>query len=175
MMSSVAFAQNISVSGNVTDSSDGAPIPYVSVHLEGTTIGVSTDSEGHYSLSVPYDGILVFSSIGYKSKEVSVSSSGIHNVALDPDSEFLDETIVVAYGTATRSSFTGSASMVTSVATRASMVSAFTIEAEPVNELLVAVPYATTMVSSRNSGVLIHRLQVQGSERVIQRNPQCGS
>ena len=112
MMSSVAFAQNISVSGNVTDSSDGAPIPYASVHLEGTTIGVSTDSEGHYSLSVPYDGILVFSSIGYKSKEVSVSSSGIHNVALDPDSEFLDETIVVAYGTATRSSFTGSASMV---------------------------------------------------------------
>ena len=112
LMSSVAFAQNISVSGNVTDSSNGEPIPFASVHLDGTTIGVSTDSEGHYSLSVPHDGMLVFSSIGYQTKEVPVSSSGVHNVALDPDSEYLDETIVVAYGTATKSSFTGSASMV---------------------------------------------------------------
>jgi TonB-dependent SusC/RagA subfamily outer membrane receptor len=56
--------------------------------------------------------MLVFSSIGYQSKEIPVSSSGIHNVALDPDNEYLDETIVVAYGTATKSSFTGSASMV---------------------------------------------------------------
>ena len=112
LMSSVAFAQNISVSGNVTDSSNGEPIPFASVHLDGTTIGVSTDSEGHYSLSVPHDGMLVFSSIGYQSKEIMVSSSGTHNVSLDPDNEYLDETIVVAYGTATKSSFTGSASMV---------------------------------------------------------------
>ena len=112
MMSSVAFAQNISVSGNITDSSNGEPIPFASVHLDGTTIGVSTDSEGHYSLSVPHDGMLVFSSIGYQSKTISVSSSGVHNISLDPDSEYLDETIVVAYGTATKSSFTGSASMV---------------------------------------------------------------
>ena len=112
LMYSVASAQNISVSGNVTDSSSGEPIPFASVHLEGTTIGVSTDSEGHYSLSVPHDGLLVFSSIGYKAVEIPVSSNGIHDVALDPDTEFLDETIVVAYGTATRSSFTGSASMV---------------------------------------------------------------
>ena len=112
MMSSAAFAQNIFVSGNVTDSSNGEPIPFASVHLEGTAIGVSTDSEGHYSLSVPHDGLLVFSSIGYKTVEIPVSSSGTRNVKLDPDSEFLDETIVIAYGTATRSSFTGSASMV---------------------------------------------------------------
>ena len=70
LMSSVAFAQNISVSGNVTDSSNGEPIPFASVHLDGTTIGVSTDSEGHYSLSVPHDGMLVFSSIGYQAKEI---------------------------------------------------------------------------------------------------------
>ena len=112
LMSSVAFAQNISVSGNVTDASNGEPIPYASVHIEGTTIGVSTDSEGHYSLSVPFDGTLVFSSIGYQSKEIRISSSGTVNVALEPDSEYLDETIVVAYGTASKSSFTGSASMV---------------------------------------------------------------
>ena len=114
LMYSVAFAQNISVSGNVTDSSSGEPIPYASIHLEGTSLGVSSDNEGHYSISVPHDGLLVFSSIGYKTQVVTVASSGVINVELHPDSEFIDETIVVAYGTATRSSFTGSASMVSS-------------------------------------------------------------
>ena len=112
LMFSVAYAQNISVSGNVTDSSTGDPIPYASVHLEGTLVGVSSDNQGHYSISVPHDGLLVFSSVGYKTKSVSIASSGVIDVELHPDSEFLDETIVVAYGTATRSSFTGSASMV---------------------------------------------------------------
>lgn len=119
LVSSVTFAQNISVSGNVTDANTGEPVPYASVHLEGTMIGVSTDNEGHYTISVPHDGLLVFSSIGYKTTEVTVASSGTINVQLHPDSEFLDETIVVAYGTATRSSFTGSASMVNSEAIEA--------------------------------------------------------
>ena len=114
LMCSVAYAQNISVSGNVTDSSTGEPVPYASIHLEGTTFGVSSDNEGHYSISVPHDGSLVYSSIGYKTQVITVASSAVINVELHPDSEFIDETIVVAYGTATRSSFTGSASMVSS-------------------------------------------------------------
>ena len=112
LMSSAAIAQNISVSGNVTDSSTGEPIPYASVHLEGTMIGVNADDEGHYSISAPFDGKLIFSSIGYRTTEVGVASNGIINVELHPDSEYLEETIVVAYGTATKSSFTGSASMI---------------------------------------------------------------
>lgn len=112
LMFSAAYAQNISVSGNVTDASTGEPVPYVSIHLEGSMTGTNSDNEGHYSISVPHDGTLVFSSIGYKTTKVAIASSGIIDVALHPDSEYLDETIVVAYGTATRSSFTGSASMV---------------------------------------------------------------
>ncbi len=112
LMCSAAMAQNISVSGNITDASTGEPVPYASVYLDGTQIGVSSDNEGHYSISVPFDGKLVFSSIGYRNTEVTVASSGTIDVELHPDSEFIDETIVVAYGTATRSSFTGSASMV---------------------------------------------------------------
>ena len=75
-------------------------------------IGVNADNEGHYSISAPHDGRLVFSSIGYKTKEVNIASSATINVELSPDSEFLDETIIIAYGTATKSSFTGSASMI---------------------------------------------------------------
>ena len=112
LMCTGVFAQNISVSGNITDASTGDPVPFASIHLEGTTIGVNADDEGHYSISVPFDGNLIFSSIGYQSTAVAVASSGIIDVELHPDSAFIDETIVVAYGTATRSSFTGSASMV---------------------------------------------------------------
>ena len=112
LMTTAAFAQNLTVSGNVTDASNGEPVPFASVHLQGTMTGVSTDAEGHYSLSVPADGILVFSSIGYKTQEVAVASRAHVNVVLESDSQFIDETIVVAYGTATKSSFTGSAAVV---------------------------------------------------------------
>lgn len=114
LICSAAIAQDIpvTVSGKVTDAEDGNPVPFASVHLEGTMVGVSTDAEGKYIITIPEDGILVFSSIGYKSREVAVEGRKTLNVTLEPDSEFIDETIVIAYGTTTRSSFTGSASMV---------------------------------------------------------------
>lgn len=112
LMTTAVFAQNITVTGNVTDSSNGEAVPFASVHLKGTMTGVSTDADGHYSLSVPSNGVLVFSSIGFKTKEVDVASRSRIDVVMDSDSQFIDETIVVAYGTATKSSFTGSASMV---------------------------------------------------------------
>ncbi len=108
----VATAQEISVSGTVIDASDGAPVPYASVHLEGTMTGTSTDGDGNYSLQLPHSGNLVFSSIGYITVKEAVNGPMVLNIVLEPDTERLDETIVVAYGTATKSSFTGSASMI---------------------------------------------------------------
>ena len=107
-----ASAQGLTVFGYVTDSESGEPVPFASVHLKGSTSGTSTDAEGYYHLELQSGGTLVFSSIGYKSSEIYVETDGVYNASLDPDSEFLDETIVVAYGTSTRSSFTGSAAMV---------------------------------------------------------------
>ena len=103
---------SLTVKGRVTDASTNEPVPYASVHLEGTMTGVSTDAEGEYTITVPEDGILVFSSIGYKTMESPIDGRTILNAALEPDTESLEETIVIAYGTATKSSFTGSASMV---------------------------------------------------------------
>lgn len=113
-LSVTAFAQDIplTVSGKVTDSADGKPIAYASVHLEGTMIGVSTDGEGYYSITIPEDGILVFSSISYKTRQVAVEGRQKLDVALEHDTEYIEETIVVAYGTSTKSAFTGSASMI---------------------------------------------------------------
>jgi protocatechuate 3,4-dioxygenase beta subunit len=66
MVASVAFAQELTVTGTVTDASTGEPVPFASVHLEGTMNGTNTDADGDYSIKVPSNGVLVFSSIGYE-------------------------------------------------------------------------------------------------------------
>ena len=105
-------AQNVEVTGAVTDAGSGEPIPFASVMVKGTMNGVSTDADGKYRIHASGDAVLVFSSIGYVSSEAPVVGRAVINAALESDKQLLDETIVVAYGTATKSSFTGSATMV---------------------------------------------------------------
>ena len=105
-------AQGLTVTGKVTDSSNSEPVSFASIQIKGTMKGGSTLSDGTYSISAPSDAVLIFSSIGYKSVEVNVAGSAVHNVVLEPDSEFLEETIVVAFGTSTKEAFTGSATVV---------------------------------------------------------------
>ena len=107
-------AQNVKVTGVVTDAGSGETIPFASVIVKGTMTGVNTDTDGAYSITAPQKAVLVFSSIGYQPVEVTVGDKAVINVKLESDQELLDETIVVAYGTATKSSFTGSAAMVKS-------------------------------------------------------------
>ena len=107
-------AQNMRVTGTVKDASTGEGIPFASIALRGTMTGTYTDSEGVYSINVPANGTLEFSAIGYVTVVEQVSGRGTINVSLDPDTENLDESIVVAYGTAKKSSFTGSAGTVKS-------------------------------------------------------------
>ena len=83
----VAMAQEITVSGTVIDSSDGEPVPYASVHLEGTMTGTSTDGDGNYSLRLPHGGNLVFSSIGYITVKEAVNGTMVLNIVLEPDTD----------------------------------------------------------------------------------------
>lgn len=114
IVSALASAQNITVTGSVKDSSTGEGIPFASLQVKGTMVGTSTDLDGVYSISVPTDGVLIFSSIGYVNSEVPVAGRATVDVMLEPDSQMLEETIVVAFGTATKESFTGSATVVKS-------------------------------------------------------------
>lgn len=107
-------AQNITVKGTVKDAQTGDPVPAAAVMIDGSTSGVVTDFDGAYSIAVASDGVLVFSSIGYETMQVEVKGQKTINVELTPSCEFLDETLVVAYGTAKKSSYSGSASMVRS-------------------------------------------------------------
>ena len=114
LMASAVYAQNITVRGTVKDSSNGEPVPFASIRIDGTMNGGMTDADGIYSIDVAANGTLIFSSIGYKDAYVRVDGKASHDVNLDPDTEMIEETIVVAFGTATKESFTGSASVVKS-------------------------------------------------------------
>ncbi len=109
VMTANLFAQNLQVTGTVTDASTGDPIPFASVQVKGTMVGTATDDNGKYSISVSANGVLIFSSVGYTNVETQVMNRTVINAALPVDAIALEDVILVAYGTAKKSSFTGSA------------------------------------------------------------------
>jgi TonB-linked SusC/RagA family outer membrane protein len=113
-VSLVSFAQNIQVKGKVVDANTGEGVPFASVQLKGTMTGTSTDADGSYFLTVPSRSSLIFSSIGYQTQEVAVEGRTVIDIILAPDAEFLEDVLVVAYGTAKKESFTGSAQTIKS-------------------------------------------------------------
>ncbi|QIA09369.1 SusC/RagA family TonB-linked outer membrane protein [Draconibacterium halophilum] len=109
---SLVFAQTKQIRGTVTSSDDGMPIPGVSVAIKGTTTGTTTDLDGNFTLTVPANEILVFSFVGMKRQDVPVTDATVYDIKLVPDVIGVDEVMVVAYGTAKKESFTGSAGVV---------------------------------------------------------------
>lgn len=98
----------------MTSSTDNAPIPGVSVIVEGTSNGTSTDFDGNYQLNVPEGSKLTFSFLGFATKTISTAGQATINVTLDEDSNELDEVVVVGYGARKKSDITGSVSSVKS-------------------------------------------------------------
>jgi TonB-dependent starch-binding outer membrane protein SusC len=102
------FAQ---VSGTIIGDGD-LPLAGVSIAVKGTSQGTTSDVKGNYKISVPEDGTLYFSFIGYKSKEVKVSKRTVLNITLETDEKNLDEVVVVGYGTQKKSTLTGAVSSI---------------------------------------------------------------
>jgi TonB-linked SusC/RagA family outer membrane protein len=103
-----------SVSGQVLDEMN-TPMPGVNIIIKGTTTGTSTDQEGKFQLTVPdQTAVLVFSFIGYHSREITVGSQSVINITLEPDVATLAEIVVVGYGTQKRGSVTGAVTSVSS-------------------------------------------------------------
>ncbi|MDF3076726.1 MAG: rane protein [Sphingobacteriaceae bacterium] len=107
------IAQTQTVTGVVTSSGDGTTVPGATITVKGTSRGVATDARGSYSISnVPSNATLIISAIGYENTEISVSGRQVINVALKENLQQLNEVMVVAYGTANKQSYTGSATVV---------------------------------------------------------------
>ncbi|WP_460541263.1 SusC/RagA family TonB-linked outer membrane protein [Echinicola sediminis] len=96
----LAFAQSRVITGQVTSSEDREPIPGVNIVVKGTTVGTVTDIEGRYSVEVPGGStVLVYSFVGFDSREVSVGTMSTINIELGPNAKILEEVVVVGYGT----------------------------------------------------------------------------
>lgn len=106
------FAQTRQITGSVTSADDGSPIPGASVVVMGTTIGTVTNADGNFTLNVPEEATLTISFVGMKTVEVPVTGQSQYNVTLQADIIGMEEVMVVAYGTAKKESFTGSAEVV---------------------------------------------------------------
>ena len=110
MLTTGIYAQT-AVSGSVIDT-DGNPIPGVTIIIEGTTVGTTTDFDGNYSILVNSNQTLQFSSIGFSSQSLPVGNQSTIDVVLETSAEALDEIVVTGYGVQTKRETTGAISTV---------------------------------------------------------------
>lgn len=99
------MAQKVPVSGTVSDQT--GPVIGASVIEKGTTNGTMTDNDGHFTLTVSKGAVIEISSIGYKTQEIIVGAQTNFTVTLSEDNEFLDEVVVVGYGSMKKSDLAG--------------------------------------------------------------------
>lgn len=104
-------AQNKTITGTVLDETAN-PLPGASIVIKGTSKGTSTDFDGNYTLQVQREDILIISYIGYVPQEIPVGSQNIINVTLQPDTNVLNEVVVVGFGTQKKENVTGATAFV---------------------------------------------------------------
>lgn len=104
-----AFAQTGTVTGTVTDAETGEPLVGVSIVVQGTTVGTSTNVDGEYQLQVPGDGsTLVFTFVGFETVRENIGNRSVIDVEMAEDLQLLDELVVTGYGTLSRRQITSS-------------------------------------------------------------------
>jgi TonB-dependent starch-binding outer membrane protein SusC len=110
----VSFSQNRVISGKVTDAKDGSGLFGVTVMPKGGVTGSQTDRDGSYQITVS-NGVttLIFSSVGFDTREVSISGKASVNIALAATVSSLNEVVVIGYGTRMKKDLTGSVTSIT--------------------------------------------------------------
>ncbi|MDX5418060.1 MAG: SusC/RagA family TonB-linked outer membrane protein, partial [Hymenobacteraceae bacterium] len=108
----VLHAQDINITGTVTDAATGNPLIGASVMVKGTTRGTQTDATGNFSISAPADATLVVNYLGYQRQEFAVNNQTSMSLQLTAGSEQLQEVVVTGYGTQQKRDVTGSISSV---------------------------------------------------------------
>lgn len=108
-----AHAQTKTVTGKVSDAKDGSPLAGVSVVVKGSSTGTQTANDGSYRINAASNATLVFSSVGFGSKEFAVGANSTINVSLAATNDQLGEVVVVGYGTRKVKDLTGSVANVT--------------------------------------------------------------
>lgn len=96
------------ITGRITESEKGEPLPGVNILIKGTTVGAVTDVKGNYSINIPDGAVsLVYSFVGYVSQEILIGSKTVVDISLSSDTKALEEFVVVGYGTQKKINLTG--------------------------------------------------------------------
>ena len=148
----MALAQS-QISGTVTSAEDGAPVVGASVKVVGTRTGTATDADGKFTLNAPANAKLQISYIGMTSQTVKAGKN--LKIVLSADPQSLDEVVVVAFGTAKKSAFTGSATVVGTEELAKSQVTSVT------NALAGAVP-GVQLTSSNGAPGSTSTIRIRG-------------
>jgi TonB-dependent SusC/RagA subfamily outer membrane receptor len=139
----------INITGKVVNA-EGNPIQGVSVILKGTKTGATTDSEGMYSITIPNNGVLVFSNIGYIEQEIPTSGKSVINISMTLSATSMDQIVVVGYGSQRKGDITGS------------IVS---VDVDELNK--VPSPNLAQQLQGRSSGVSVTSDNTPGGEPTI--------
>ncbi|MNX15690.1 TonB-dependent Receptor Plug Domain protein [compost metagenome] len=138
LLASSNVQQNRTITGKVTDSEEGVPLFGVSVRVKGSQTGTVSNAEGNFSINIKAnEKILVFSYVGYVTKEVTLTALNKYDLTLVRDSKQLDE-VVIAFGTTTRNELTNSVTK----------ISAKDIEQRPISNLNSAIVGASPGVQT---------------------------
>ncbi len=113
MFLAYATAQNRQISGTVSDA-NGHPVAGATVIVDGTSLGTTTNTAGEYTLSAPVNGTLVVTFVGFEPQQLPIAGKTRINVTMKEDAQAIDDVIVVAFGTAKKEAFTGSAAVIKS-------------------------------------------------------------
>jgi TonB-dependent starch-binding outer membrane protein SusC len=138
LSSGIIFAQEKTITGKVTAEGEG-PLPGVNVTVQGTVVGAMTDLNGAYTIKVPSPAaVLVFSSIGYTTKSVTVGTQNVIDMVLASDVRALQEVVVTGYTSQRRKDLTGSVNTV-----------------EPAKLTAIPTGNVTNSLQGRTSGVIV--------------------
>ena len=96
MLSQSIYAQPKTVTGTVTDATTNETLPGVNVIIKNTTTGTSTDPFGNYSINVAPGQVLVFSSLGYAVREVTIGAGNRYSVGLTPDVQMIEDVVITS-------------------------------------------------------------------------------
>jgi len=108
LLSFMAFGQQKTITGVITDKTDGQPIIGATIQVYGTSTGAVSDNDGKYTINASSGNTLVYRFIGMKTRELIIGEESVINIILEPDDIGLDEIVVVGYGSAIKRELTGS-------------------------------------------------------------------
>ncbi len=153
------------ISGVITDKND-EPLIGVTVIEKGTSNGVITDLDGRYSITITDEGegTLTFSMLGYRTEEVAIPSRAVFNLTMDEDAVWLDDVVVIGYGTQTKATITGSLAVVDTKELVKAPVASIT------NVLAGSVPGISTVQTSGQPGSDAAQIYIRGAGSLTDEN-----